>query len=206
MPSCLLGDKLLLFFSTSLESSKPAEPAISLVEGLHPLTTGPSVQTDMIIATHYTSPPDICYTGNREKKPTIWKQQQKWRRDYHHFVARSPPTLASSRLLYVREVHWLYESRIKGALECVLSSPTYYLHRLKNCHSFSDPFFSSLPVLEVLRYHFNPSYPQHIPRRCAPFLSRFCFPWCLWLLPSAREDTISEIRTPEVLGASLRLA
>lgn len=110
----------------------------------------------MIIATHYTSPPDICYTGNREKKnPTIWKQQQKWRRDYHHFVARSPPTLPSPRFLYVREVHWLYESRIKGAIECVLSFPTYYLHSrtvtLFQIHSFlPSPFLKFFGIALTL--------------------------------------------------------
>jgi hypothetical protein len=165
------------------------------------LTTGPSVQTDVIIATHYTSPPDICYTGNREKKTTRFGSNNR-----NGGIILSPDRLPPSpRFLYVREVHWLYESRIKGALECVLSSPTYYLHSrivtLFQIHSFLPS-----PILEVLRYHFNTLYPQHIPRRCAPFLSRFCFPWCLWLLPSAREDTISEMRTPELLGAPLRLA
>ncbi len=76
-------------------------------------------------------------------------------------------------------------------------------HSFLSIRSFSYSFFFFFPApsrtfSHVLPHRFNFLYLGSVPWLCASSLSRFYFPWFLWLLPLARGDTLSEIGMPDL--------
>ncbi len=136
----------------------------------------------------------------REEKKPIWRTTETTDAHTSHYATRSPPS-PSPIFLDVREIYGLRWSWIKGTPGCVLS-PSPINSRGRRSFPTAHSFYSIRS--SVLQYPFDPLYPGSVPRRCASFLSRFCSPWCRWLLPSARGGTVTEIYTPDAVAALRR--
>ncbi len=124
----------------------------------------------------------------REEKKPIWRTTETTDAHTSHYATRSPPS-PSPIFLDVREIYGLRWSWIKGTPGCVLS-PSPINSRGRRSFPTAHSFYSIRS--SVLQYPFDPLYPGSVPRRCASFLSRFCSPWCRWLLPSARGGNPAE--------------